>query len=508
MDDTVSSRPRIAVGSLTFEGNSFSNVITDLDQFRRCYLLEGEEVLASLAGTRDAVAGAIRALQGAECVPLVAADAGAGGRVATAAYDDLKQRLLDHLHAAMPLDGVYLALHGAMITEDLDDAEGDLLAAVRRVVGADVVIAVSCDLHADITPAMTACANILVGYKLYPHDDAFEAGERAGRLLLDAARGLTRPRTHLAKIGALFPVPAQLTADPFPLSALRQSAEALERAGDVLAASYFPVHPWLDIPDAGFAAAVVSDNDPEGGERHARELCLMAWDRRHQLETPAVAPAEAIRTAPRGQGVVLLADVADCVGGGAPGTSAEAIEALWLHARNARSAAVIAAPAAVARAYQAGAGASVAVEIGERGYGPVVPVTALVERLLDGRFAYSGGPLGGVEANLGPSAVLRVGNLQILVTTHAAYEYGDEQFRAGGIDIQACDFAVVKNPVNARFAIPNAAFIVLDTVGPTTPRLAGLPWQRLTRPCFPMEDAPAPFWRPANISTSDLESLA
>jgi microcystin degradation protein MlrC len=119
----------------------------------------------------------------------------------------------------------------------------------------------------------------------------------------------------------------------------------------------------------------------------------------------------------------------------------------------------------------------------------------LVEHLFDGRFTYSGGPLGGVAGSLGRSAVLRLGKLRVLATTHPAYEYGDEQFSAAGIDLQHCRFAVVKNPVNARLAIPNQAFLVLDTVGPTSPRLAELPWRRLNGPCFPMADAPAPLWR-------------
>jgi microcystin degradation protein MlrC len=171
------------------------------------------------------------------------------------------------------------------------------------------------------------------------------------------------------------------------------------------------------------------------------------------------------------------------------------ISALLRHAPEAVSAAVICAPSAVAAAQAAGAGSTVEVSLGEQGYGPVVCQQAAVERLIDGRFTYAAGPLGGVEAQLGPSAVLRIGNLQVLATTYPAYEYGDEQFVAGGIAVQQCDFAVVKNPVNARLAIANAGFIVLDTVGPTSPKLQDLPWRRLARPCFPMEDSAAALWR-------------
>lgn len=493
MTSDTPSRPRIAIGSLTFEGNSFSSVLTGLDQFERCYLLEGQAIVDALGGTRDAVAGGLSALGEADVVPLVAADAGSGGRVEDAAYDVLKRRLLDRLRSAGPVDGVFLALHGAMITESLDDAEGDLLAAVRAVVGPQAIVAVSCDLHGDITDAMVAAADIVVGYKLYPHDDAFETGQNACRLLIDGVRGKTRPCTRLRKIAALFPVPGQVTAPPFPMAALHAAAAECEGRGEVLAASYFPVHPWLDIPGAGFAAVVVTDADPAAGDRVADQLCDMAWTRRHAITTPILSPAEAIATAPRGQGVVVLADVADCVGGGAPGTSAEVIDALMRHGGDATAAAVIAAPSAAALAIEAGVGTTRSFDIGEHGYGPVVTTPATVERIIDGRFTYAGGALGGVEAQLGPSALLRIGTLQVLVTTHPAYEYGDEQFRAAGVDIQTCDFVVVKNPVNARFAIPHAAFVVLDTVGPTTPRLASLPWQRLSRPCFPMEDGPDPF---------------
>jgi microcystin degradation protein MlrC len=488
-------RPRIAVGSLTFEGNSFSPLLSGLDQFERCYLLEGEALFGGLAGTRDAMAGAMAALQDADMLPLIAADAGSGGRVTTEAYDALKSRLLNRLSAAQPVDGVYLALHGAMLTEDLDDAEADLLAAVRAVIGPDAVLAVSCDLHANITPAMIGAADILMGFKLYPHDDAYETGERACKILLRAVRKEIKPRSVLRKTAALFPVPAQITAEPFPLSELRTAALVAEQDPRVLALSYFPVHPWLDVPDTGFAAVAVTNDDAVLGGETAEHLCELAWARRHSIATPILKPEAAIEEASGSNGLVLLADVADCVGGGAPGTSAEVIDALLRQAPEAASAAVICAPGAVSAAQSAGVGAVANVALGQEGYGPVVTADAIVERLIDGHFTYAAGPLGGLPAQLGPSAVLRIGGLRVLATTYAAYEYGDEQFAAGGIDVQQCQFAVVKNPVNARLAIPNAAFIVLDTVGPTSPRLTDLQWQRLERPCFPMEDSPEPLWR-------------
>ncbi len=502
---------RIALASLTFEGNSFSPVVAGLVQFERCYLLRGQALVDALAGTRDAVAGALQALAGQALQPLLAADAGAGGRVSDACYATLKAEILQGLSSAAPVHGVMLALHGAMLTESLDDAEGDLLEAVRAAVGPRTPIAVSLDLHAQLTPRMVAAADVIVGFKAYPHDDAFETGQQAATLLLRTLRGEIRPAMALRRVAMLTPVTGQVTRPGWPMNAVQQGCRDLERSGLALAASFFGVQPWLDLPDTASSAVVVVDTAAQTSDQHktralaasaAEALCLQAWALRHRflhpLHSPAEAAAEAIerlagQAAPRHP--VLMADVADCVGGGAPGTSAAAAAGLLAAAPQLRTLAMVVAPAAVAAAQAAGAGAVVSVVVGDTAMPPRLPLQATVRRLADGHFRYTAGPLGGVAACMGPCAVLETGSLTLLAASHGVYEYGAEHYAAVGIDVADFDAVIVKNPVNARLAIPAANFLVLDTPGPTSPHLGALPWQRLGRPCFPLDDSDTPIWR-------------
>lgn len=487
-------RHRIAVGALLFEGNTLSPVVSDIADFANRYLLRDGEVLTGLAATNTEIAGALELLRlrEANIVPLIATNGGSGGRVAAAAYAQFKDEMLTRLLGALPVDGIYLALHGAFIAQGLDDVEGDLLAAVRMLVGPAVPISVSLDLHAHITPAMTRLADVIVGYQHYPHDDTYETGRRACGLLLGTLDGRFKPVMRACRAPLLLPAQKQRTKGTGPMAEAFARARAVEVTGAALAASYFCVQPWLDLPDLGFTVVVVTDDDGDGAGWIARDMAEWAWNRRRDFAVPTVVPAIAIRHAlANSDGLVVLADPSDCVGGGASGDSAIALQALLDHAGDVPSAIQIVDPSAVRQAEIVGIGAQIAVGLGNKldpAYGAPVHVEATVRRLFDGRFTYAGGLMGGVTASMGPSAVLAIGAIQALVTSAAAYEYGAEQFLAAGIDPAALKFIVVKNPMNFQQAFAGAPSFVLSTPGPTTPDLARIPWQRLSRPCYPADE--------------------
>jgi microcystin degradation protein MlrC len=188
---------------------------------------------------------------------------------------------------------------------------------------------------------------------------------------------------------------------------------------------------------------------------------------------------------------VVLADAADCVGGGASGDSAAALAALLAHAPASPAAIHIADATAATAALAAGPGARIRIGLGNRrdpSYGPPLEVEALVLRAAPDSFVYAGGLMRGVRAQTGPSAVLSVGAVEILVTSNACYEYADEAFVAAGIDPRSKAFVVVKNPMNYQQAYAGAAAMtILDTPGPTTPNLAALPFRAVGRPLFPLD---------------------
>ncbi|MBI1779643.1 MAG: M81 family metallopeptidase [Proteobacteria bacterium] len=494
--------PRIAVGGLLFEGNTLSPVVSDMADFENKYLERGAG-LAKLMSSNTEVGGALHlfGLYEAEVLPLIATHGGAGGRVARSCYERLKGELIDRLRASLPVDGVYLALHGAFVAEGLDDAEGDILADVRLVVGEGVPVAVSLDLHAHVTPAMLRLSQILIGYQHYPHDDGFETGRRAAGLLLRTIQGKIKPVMRARRAPMLLPAQKQRTKGTGPMADAHAVARARETAGEVLAASYFCVQPWLDFPGVGFTAVAISDGDGEAADRVALDMAKTAWSRRQEFAVPTIGTAEAIR---RGRaanaGPIVLADAADCVGGGAAGDSAVVLEALIQAGSDQSAAILLVDPETVGQATKAGVGGRFRARIGNKldpVYGKPVEAEVTVERLFDGRFTYSGGLMGGLNASMGPSAVLEIGEIKIICASASAYEYADEQFRAAGIDPHELKFIVVKNPMNYQQAYAYAlAMLVVDTPGPTTPNLAGIPWKRMDRPRWPIDDGFEPVFEP------------
>ena len=227
---------RIAVGSIMQETNSFVPISTTLDTFRNYYLLYDDELFTGYNGAQVEVPAFLDVLRQAKAtpVPLLAGFAAAGGPLTRSTFDQLLDDLLARLQSALPLDGVLLALHGAMTVEDDPDAEGTILEAVRSVVGTAMPIGVSLDLHGHITPRMVEHASFLIGYQEYPHIDIHETGLRTARLFLAMLAGERHPTTALAKRPMIVsPVNARTTAEP--LQRICRAAREMEASGRAIA---------------------------------------------------------------------------------------------------------------------------------------------------------------------------------------------------------------------------------------------------------------------------------
>ena len=486
------------MGALLFEGNSFSAVTADLRAFESRYLVTGADLVGALEHSATEMAGAISACRSAavEIVPLLATHGGAGGRVTADAFDALRSGLLDRLRDACPVDGVYLALHGAMLCETADDPEGDLLAAVREIAGA-VPIVVSCDLHAHVTPRMLEHSTSIIGYQHYPHDDTFETGARAIGLLVRIIDGEVRPAMAMRKLAAVFPPVACGTMVPGPMRDIYHHCRAMEASGRALAASYFPVQAWLDLATAGTAAVVVTDGDLEQADALAQEIVERIWARRHDISVPLVGPAEALSAGLASDDApIVVCECADAPGAGAAGDSPTLLQA-YLDAGLAVPLAMsIVDPVIVEEGRRIGIGGRLSDGIGRRidpAFGAPVSVDGTVTKIVDGRFVYRGGLLGGTHATMGPSIVLRIGQAEVLVTSNSIYEHHDEHFVAAGINVREQKFVVVKNHMNFRSGYSWAPkMVVVDTSGAASANLRDLPWSVRDRRCFPLEDGPRP----------------
>lgn len=487
--------PRIAVGSIFQESNEFVTTQTDLALFRNTYVHE-RDALLQLAGTDCEVAGvlAVCERERAQVIPLVAARCVSGGPLSDACYASLKEALLAPLREAAPVDGVVLAMHGSMTTISEGDPEGDILEAVRQIVGPDVPVVMTLDLHAHVTTRMVKHATGLVSFTHYPHDDTFTTGERGATLLFAALHGKVKPVMAMAKVPLLACGCNGQTFGDAPMAHLTRRARELETQPGILSVSCFQVHPNNDQPGMGSGGLVITDNDPALARRLASDLAEEFWARRHAFQPDVLSVADAVAAgrAIHG-GPVLLVDTADCAGGGAPGDSVALLRELLTLGVTERTFVMVVDPDAAKACAAAGIGQTVSVELGyhiDPTWGQPIRVTGAVSLLSDGRFLYTGGAYGGTWASMGLSAVLHIGSIETLVMSYPTYDWADEQYRAAGMDARQAKFIGVKNPMNYRIAyrdVAKTAFIV-DTPGPTPSDIRRLPYRRLQRPSFPFDD--------------------
>lgn len=496
----MSARPRIAVGSLFTECNHFGGQPIDLAMFARYELRYRQEILDCHVGT---VGGMLEVLRVApvSIAPLLVASTCPGGPLTAACYAELKGALLEELEAALPVDGVLLALHGAAAAETAGDLEGDLLAAVRRVAGDSVPLVATLDLHAHVTTEMVRNATALVAWETYPHKDAFSTGQRGARILLRVLLEGLRPVMAMAKVPVVVAAILGHTEGPGPFADVMRLAKSFEQQPGVVSTSAFLVHPYLDLPDMGGGGLVITDGHRDQAIRLAGQIAREYWHRRFELSPTVHSPRVAIE---QGRaldgGPVLLVETADCCGGGAAGDAVAALRALLTTPFEGRALAPVVDPVAADACHAAGIDASVTVSLGHRidpRWGEPLTVAGTVRALGTGTFTYTGGIWEGQQGNMGPSAVLEVGPISVLITTHATYDWADEQYRALGLDASQAKFVVVKNPMNHRLAYAGIAraALILDTPGPTPAILNSVSFRQLRRPFFPL-DADIPGLEP------------
>ncbi|MCE7987975.1 MAG: M81 family peptidase [Caldilinea sp. CFX5] len=500
----MSKTKRVAIGAIFTECNHLGGVPIDRSWFERYELVRGEAILRI---DNSVVGGMLQVLRaaGVAIAPLLWASTCPGGPLTADCYAQLKTELLDRLRQALPVDGVLLPLHGAAAAEGIGDLEGDLITAVRAIVGPDVPIVATLDLHAHISAAMVRDADALVAWETYPHADSYTTGQRGARLLVDTLAGRCRPTMAAAKVPVITGAIHGSTHGDDPFARLMRQAKAHEGQNGVLSTSVILVQPFLDVADMGSGAIVVTDNDQDGAVKLANELAEAYWAMRFELEpktwTPDAAIAAGMMVA---GGPVILVETADCCGGGAAGDSIATLAALLRTERQERSFVPVVDPAAAAACHAAGIGAAVTCTLGHQldpRWGQPITVTGRVATLTDGRFRYQGGIYDGVEGNLGQTAVLTIGGIQVLITTYGTYDWRDEQYRSVGLDPATAKFVVAKNPMNYRLAygpIAKAIFI-LDTPGPTPPTIRHAHFTQLQRPYFPL-DAEIPSLHPTILT--------
>lgn len=488
---------RIAIGQIQVESNTFVLQKADLSYFRSTHLLYGDEITGRLGGTHAEVGGFLDILggAGAEIVPTVAAHSVSSGVVPRETFETLQSELLARLAAEASIDGVLLALHGSMVVEGDHDGEGALLASVRELVGPNLPLVATLDLHANVTEQMVKHATALVGYDTYPHVDLYETAVRGARLLLSAVRGEADPVAVFAKAPMIVPAEGMSTRDG-PMADLLADAKRVERKPGILSTSLFAVQPWLDVYDTGFSAVVIADGPARApdAEMEARALATRAWELRRRFDAPLLDVDDAIhRALATDGGPIILSESADGISAGSPGDSVAVLERLLALRVAERCLVCVVDPPAVASAIGAGVGSEITVPVGgtlDPRYSAPVVITGRVRLLSDGRFVFLGTEFTGTETSMGPAAVIEVGSISVLVMGRPVFTIDPSFYRSVGLEPRDAKIVVVKSALQFRdnYGPFARAMWVVDTPGPSTANFARLEWQNVQRPLFPFDD--------------------
>lgn len=496
---------QIAVGALLVECNHFGGIPTDLESFRRTQYLTGNELLALNDGT---LGGYFEVLCKPESefqvVPTLAATACPGGLVTDEAYAQIKKTMLSAIAATQKkgdLDGVLLALHGSAASESLCDLEGDLLAAVRRLVGPAIPIVATLDLHAHITQEMIDHSDVLIAWETYPHRDAWETGMRGAKAIADILSGHLNPTMAMGVAPVLVGAINGTTEGAGPFAATMKLAKQIESRSDVYSTSAFLVHPYLDAPEMGGGGLVVTNGNQERAEEFAKQIAEFYWEQRFALEPELFEISDAIQLGMASEGPVVLVETADCCGGGAAGDSVQLLPSLMELGSDVLSLLPVVDEQAAAECHAAGMGAVLRLELGHHHdpkWGEPCSVEAEVVNLTEGVFVYQGGIWDGCEGSMGPAAVVKVAGVYICIASFPTYEWCGEQYLSLGIDVAEMKFIVAKNPMNYRMAFEYCSelFMVLNTRGPTPATCKHLPYTQKIRPAFPWDVA---FTNPIRI---------
>ncbi|WP_162942097.1 M81 family metallopeptidase [Desertimonas flava] len=471
--------PRVAVVGLWHETNTYSPVVTDLTAFREFELLEGAAIAERHRGTRSVIGGFLDAAR-VDVEPVFSAGAWPSGPATRGTIDELFDRMtatLDRAHRRQPFSGVLLNLHGAMVAEGCDDVEARTVELVRSTVG-DVPVAAVLDLHANPSAEFVGATDVVISYDTYPHVDMWERGAEAAGLLGDALGGRDLV-TVIAKVPLLTCPLAQAT-DAEPMRGL--VTRARDRAARVSGArvGITAGFPYSDVARAGISVLVVGDRG-DANDLHAIASAT-ADDVRSAADRFAIdrpAPADAVARALRAdQRPVVLADVADNVGGGSPGDGTVLLSEL-LRQEAPDAVVTIADPDVAAAAARTGPGGRITATLGgksDRLHGDPVPIDAEILAVSDGRYTTRGSWMTGASFDMGTTVLLRVGGVRVIVCSRPTPPFHAEQFEVVGIAPRDLAVVVMKGAVAWRSAIEDPALVIeVDTPGACPIDLSRLP---------------------------------
>lgn len=487
---------KILTAELKHETNTFSRIATDEQAFRDCFYLTGSEAISERGDQNTELAGFldIGRKYGWRIEHVLSAAAGPSGKVTSAAFDWLADSIVARAQTGQ-FDGLLLGLHGAMVTDFCEDGEGELLQRLRRLTGDDIPIAITLDLHANVTPAMCELADIVLSYKTYPHTDMRETARHAGEILQCSLSGEIGPRSIRVSCPMLEEANGGRT-DIGPMIEWIRAARDWEQRDDAFAVSIIAGFPNADIREAGPSVVITAMGDMSPHQDFAKLIVADIWKHRHEVlnEYLEVDMAAAIAADfPTGNGPLVIADYADNPGAGTYGDATNLLQALLQAGISNACFGPMVDGETVQQLMQHIPGDRVRINLGgkvDTAYGgPPLELQVELITTSDGHYIGGGAMIGGLPRSFGPTAVVRCDGIDILITTLAQQLLDLQQFRSFGIDPLAKDVIALKSMQHFRadFEPIAARVIVCDSGALATPRYQRMEYRNVRRPIFPLD---------------------
>ncbi|AVC45450.1 M81 family peptidase [Rhizobium leguminosarum bv. viciae] len=484
---------RIAVGGILHETNTFRRQDAQLLDFE---IVREKSLIEAHSGVRSYIGGMLDAAEkaGAIVQPTMFASAEAGGVIEKEAYANMLGDLLAGIERALPVDAVALALHGAGIAKAIGNIEIDICRKVRDLVGPNVKIVLTLDLHGNLDASLSEIVDAIFGTNFHPHTDMFERGQDAINILPELLSGRITPKLHIEKLPILLVTATTMYG---PMATVNELCRSIEQEPDIIACTFFHGFVWTDTADTGPSVLVIANGDAQKAREAAQRVARFVWERRDKFRSNALSPETAIESAlSSGAWPVALLDGGDDPGGGCPGDGTHLLRAMLDANLTNTCFAAMFDPSVVAKALAAGVGATMEVELGGKTdvrHGNPIAATAYVKVLTDGQFLCQS-PMGeGSQVIIGRTARLQIGGIDVIVVSERHQPIDTEIFLIHGIDVTRYRIIALKctNHWRAGFAKVVKRDFLADSPGIMSRNLSDHSYTHVSRPIWPLDQSAA-----------------
>ena len=486
--DIASEQKVILYAEFMHEVNSFSPVITTEVNFRADHLFYGDEVPASAIEENKQLAGFLSAVEKSgggkvKAIPVLQAKSMSGGPVDSLFYRKIKNLIIEAAVTEDRVDGIYLSLHGAMGVQGMFDPEGDLIKALRDTLGPDAKIAVTFDLHANVTRRRAENADIIVGYHTNPHRDHFKTAFKAGDLLIRTILGEIEPVMTVNKMKLL--KGGGINVDFLsPFNRIFSAMKKMEKQPDVLSVSFFPVHIWIDEPELGYSTIAITDGNAELSQKLADEISEMAWAVRDVPQPEGTSPEDAVAIArekkvARTLGTLVFCDVSDAVGTGTPGESTWILRALTERGSELTSYLTLRDEEAARQAWNSNVGDEITLTVGGK-----------IDTVYNQSLSYTGLVTLKQETTFGKTVIVKHNGIHLIISELPMASRTPADFSNLGLSIWKADIVVVKNlfPFRYNYLLYNRKTVNVISPGLSNTDPFALNYVNIPRPIYPLDE--------------------